>query len=209
MKFEQECPVCGSSEIQIKPGHSFIAAPYGPSVSYEDNVSECDACGSIVSLSKFLDHTDQKALQESAKESYDSMLSYLKENGISSAYIERALELPQRTVSRWKFTGELSAISVALLRIVRTYPWILKVAERKFDPLVANKEMLKNAVEKMFSSVKSGESYDLSEARYEMQQLQGQRQECLITLKGVGRLEDTDRSKDLDISSSVEALVEA
>lgn len=60
------------------------------------------------------------------------------------AYIERALRLPQRTLARWK-TGECSAPAIALLRLVRTYPWLLAVADDSFNVLSARQTLIVEA----------------------------------------------------------------
>ncbi len=57
------------------------------------------------------------------------------------AYVERALDLPARTVARWK-SGEHSASALALLRVVATYPWMLEVAEHRFDLSVADAKVV-------------------------------------------------------------------
>ena len=58
--------------------------------------------------------------------------------------MERALELPSRTIARWK-GGEVSAATLALLRITRTFPWILEVADAHFDQSVANYRLVAEA----------------------------------------------------------------
>lgn len=61
--------------------------------------------------------------------------NYLNEQGYSNASMERSLGLPARTLERWKNDRTIvpSAAALALMRIVRTYPWILKVADAPFD----------------------------------------------------------------------------
>ena len=87
------------------------------------------------------------------------MLSHLSKIGYSMAAIERALELPQRTISRWKANKELSSIGIALLRIIRTYPWILEVAEKKFDFNDAWIIYIQNAVNDFISLASYGGFY--------------------------------------------------
>jgi sensor c-di-GMP phosphodiesterase-like protein len=72
------------------------------------------------------------------------MINYLQEHDIKMAYLERALELPARTVNRWK-TTDCSAAPLALLRIIRTYPWILEVADADYDESVSSSKLLEQA----------------------------------------------------------------
>jgi hypothetical protein len=72
------------------------------------------------------------------------MLEALATEGIKMSYLERALELPARTTTRWK-SGEVSAATLALLRITRTYPWILEVADSHFDERVVKCRLVEEA----------------------------------------------------------------
>ena len=60
------------------------------------------------------------------------MLEDMNNAGISMAMFERVFELPPRTLTRWK-AGDFSSSALALLRIAATFPWIIKVAEHKFE----------------------------------------------------------------------------
>jgi len=84
------------------------------------------------------------ALRESKVQSAIAMLEYLSNSGVSNAYLERALRLPARTTARWK-GGVISAASLSLLRLVRTFPWLLDVADADFDPMVSAGTVLKAA----------------------------------------------------------------
>ncbi|MFA5698302.1 MAG: hypothetical protein WC954_01035 [Sphaerochaeta sp.] len=68
-----------------------------------------------------------------------NILNDLNEMGYSNALMERILGLPARTLARWKNEQSInpSAAAIALMRIIRTYPWILVVADAKFDEEVA------------------------------------------------------------------------
>ena len=74
-----------------------------------------------------------KALAVSERQSIEPMLEHLSNEGYSMAAIERAFGLPQRTISRWKSNKELTATGLALLRVIRTYPWIIDVADSKYE----------------------------------------------------------------------------
>ncbi|MCP4353876.1 MAG: NUDIX hydrolase [Desulfobacterales bacterium] len=76
------------------------------------------------------------------------------------ASIERALELPQRTLTKWK-NGRTkpSATVITLLKFLRIFPWLLEVAENKFDYSTAQKIHIENAVNKLLASL----SFDKNE----------------------------------------------
>ena len=56
------------------------------------------------------------------------------------AGMERVLGLPQRTMMRWK-AGTFSDSAAALLRILATYPWMIDVADARFDPVYAQERV--------------------------------------------------------------------
>jgi len=63
---------------------------------------------------------------------------------MSKAYIERVLHLPAGTVERWT-TDRETPEDRALRRIIERFPWILEVADQRFDPDVARGAVVKAA----------------------------------------------------------------
>jgi len=131
-----ECPACGSTNTKKRMSTCSVAVPYGPPATYSTAENHCLDCGEDGDFDAQGDNEIEKALDSSKKASIAPMLDFLSEQGVSNAYFERALGLPARTVARWK-NGELSASSLALLRIVRTFPWVLEVADEGFTPRAA------------------------------------------------------------------------
>lgn len=142
---EFQCPACGSQKASLSERTVGVQAPYGPEVEIQEKTYTCLDCGEEFDYSKSYDNTHRDALETSKKASVSAILDHLSVEFSFSA-VERALDLPQRTLSRWKSTGDTSAIGVALLRIIRTYPWILRVAEAKFEPAVACDTFVQTAV---------------------------------------------------------------
>ena len=140
------CPACGSTELSLAREHRKERAPFGPQVQYNAAFYECSLCGEAGDFSNRNDEPAIQARRDSASQSLVPMLNALSKQGLTNAYIERALELPSRTLSRWK-TGELAASSVALLRLVRTFPWLLRVAESNYDERSARSAILAAASE--------------------------------------------------------------
>jgi hypothetical protein len=69
-----------------------------------------------------------------------NILDDLNRSNISMAMLEPVFDLPARTLTRWKH-GDFSSSALALLRIVSTFPWIIHVAEEKFNPKQASLEI--------------------------------------------------------------------
>lgn len=77
------------------------------------------------------------------------------------SYIERVLGLSMRTLSRVKANGDTSTMGLALLRIIRTYPWILIAfdpmkTEGKFDPAWMKKTFLTHAFKEVTEKICEG-----------------------------------------------------
>jgi hypothetical protein len=70
-------------------------------------------------------------------------------HGISPAQIERALDLDQGMLSRGNLIEDKEVI--ALLKIVRTYPWLLEVAEARYDENESKRILLHHAVDQMIN----------------------------------------------------------
>lgn len=139
------CPVCGSGNVREVSKEIAVKAPFGPEVEKTETLIECTDCGSVLDAESDNDQQFEIAYRESAMQSIATMISKLEDKGYSMAATERALELPWRTLSRWKSGKGISAVGLALLRTVATYPWILEVAEQKFAPMAAGKIMCMQA----------------------------------------------------------------
>jgi transposase-like protein len=131
-KSSTQCPACGSYETIRHEKRSFGQLTLGENFSFKEIYYVCDSCHEE---GDFLAETDEnysaaekKAQANLVKKTLDDMNSM----GITMAMLERVLELPIRTLTRWK-NGDFSASALALLRILATYPWIIEVAEHKFN----------------------------------------------------------------------------
>ncbi len=126
------CPACGSSEVARFEKESFSQLTLGSQFSFKEINYKCNACQEE---GDFLAETDKNYLV-AQKEAQGNLVKQLLETmhsmGITMAMFERVFELPTRTLTRWK-NGDFSSSALALLRIVTTYPWIIEVAENKFE----------------------------------------------------------------------------
>ena len=143
-----QCPNCGSNQIKVLSESCRGQLTLGPEFEYQALIHECMECSEKGDFNgdgdtKYLESL--KAAQKTLQKSLIEELGYL---GFSMAYIERALELPQRTLARWK-NGDVSAANLALLRIIKTIPWIVDVADHSFDQGYVTSRMLASLAEKL------------------------------------------------------------
>ena len=150
-----KCPVCGSNKGHVTSESKSYPVPYGPLTILEEQYTSCDNCGEKVSISdrKY----SEAAITASKWESAKTMITYLCNLGHSCAGIERVLELPQRTLSQWRSSHEPAAGGLALLRLIRTYPWLLEVAADGYTSFAA-KQTLFNAAMKQIGDSLSAET---------------------------------------------------
>jgi hypothetical protein len=128
MSSVDKCQFCGVEALSPREEMRTLTVPYGPPVQYKSAYFVCGSCNEEIAGDE---EAKEAALQQAIVASVRSMLDHLAKDGISSAYLERALRIPQRTTARWK-EGKVSAAAVALLRAVRSYPWLLSVADANF-----------------------------------------------------------------------------
>lgn len=126
------CPACGSNQVTRSEKETLNDLTLGSRFSFREINYKCKSCGEE---GDFLAETDKNYLA-AQKEAQSNLVKQLLEKmnnvGITMAMFERVFELPARTLTRWK-NGDFSSSALALLRIIATYPWILEVAENKFE----------------------------------------------------------------------------
>jgi len=135
------CPICGSSDIESIPTTVKDTLPFGEEFQFKKIINKCKACGEEGEFTEENEIEYLEAIKIAEKISLEHVLTRFSNLGISMAYLERALNLPLRTLSRWKTQGT-SASGMALMRVIRTYPWILKVADEDFDERFAANEVI-------------------------------------------------------------------
>lgn len=144
------CSYCGKETVSIKEREMELSEPYGGTSTVTIQVKACTHCG----FEEDGDGNDlvvQKELAVLRRTSMVKVLDALNAMGHTNAAMERALGLPARTLARWKNEQSMSpsASGIALMRIIRTYPWILAVAEMGFDQKAARDMLLGSAVNEL------------------------------------------------------------
>ncbi|EKE07800.1 MAG: hypothetical protein ACD_17C00512G0003 [uncultured bacterium] len=147
------CPACGSAELKSEIKRIAVPVVYGDPVEYEERIDQCLLCGERGDFAGGNDARIEEALAGAKKHFVKFILERISNCGIKVAYLERALDLPPRTVSRWK-NGESSAASIALLRTISMFPWILEVADSGFDQNTADMILINQANKIWFSRYK-------------------------------------------------------
>jgi|GEM_PF-669660 len=148
------CPACGSTSFEVAKTKKVISEPYSNPVEVFIDEYNCLVCGMQGDFTKSNDEIIDRAIEQAKHNSVFSIIEYFNRNDISMSAFERALDLPQRTLTKWKNgLSNPSATGFALMNIVRTYPWILEVAQSKYDPVIAKKVYISSALNDFLSWV--------------------------------------------------------
>jgi hypothetical protein len=129
-----QCKACGLYEAELRESVETYTAPYGTVESYTQRTEFCSHCGIEIDVSE--SEAFPLAIQASEAKSVPLMIEGIVEHcHISKAGIERAFDLPERLVSNWVAKKKISKGGMALLRTIRSFPWIVGVADRNFNPI--------------------------------------------------------------------------
>ncbi|MDR0364993.1 MAG: hypothetical protein LBH92_08275 [Bacteroidales bacterium] len=145
-----ECPICGSSNLERTLSTEILKGDLGKATSYKQISYMCLGCESEGDF--FKENTDaiNLALDTLRNEYVKSTLDYFADNKINFSSVERILNLPQRTLTKWKNgVSQPSAAGVALLKFLRVFPWLLDVAEHSYDYDTSQKIFLRSAFNMM------------------------------------------------------------
>lgn len=147
MMIEKICPVCGLGTLVERGIDHVIKESYGGSVTLPIKEYYCDTCeshGDFFDENEDIIETKTEMLK---KKAIENILNDFLDNGMSMAAMERALSLPQRTLTKWKNGVSLpTAPGIALMKFLRTFPWLLEVADHDFEYDKAQKIFLNNAL---------------------------------------------------------------
>ena len=72
----------------------------------------------------------------------------LNAQGKRTTYIERALRLPFGTINEW-CSGHCDEVDLALLRVIKCYPFMIEVADNNFDGEFVSIAILNEAAERV------------------------------------------------------------
>jgi hypothetical protein len=112
------CPACGSEDLYRQTSAREIRAPYGPTIKCTVIEAQCCVCKESFTTD---DTPLQAAKKRSEQESVATMLASLATEGYTPVAIERILGIPFGILSKKPVDSQ----TLALLRMVTTYPWML------------------------------------------------------------------------------------
>ncbi len=210
-KATNECSICNSKNLRLEENDENIHAPFGSIATIKKKKYICSDCGFSFYPDQYLAERE-KALEKSKKDSIPAILNNLKENGYNMSVIERSLDLPARTISRWKSKRDGNAMGLALLRIVNTYPWIIDVAQHKFDSIYSCAMLVQNTAKEMLDfTIKINNNFPVSATSWHSAEV---RFAAEVSLSGVENNDtiianvDGEVAKEAPITeNTVEALI--
>ncbi|MDD4302892.1 MAG: hypothetical protein PHS03_10470 [Sphaerochaeta sp.] len=139
---KQKCSYCGSEDVDIREDQVEVSEPFADVNTVTVKMVVCNTCG-FAEDHESNDCVLQDALAVCKQSSMVHTLTYLNAQGYTNASMERSLGLPARTLARWKNEDIVpSAAALALMRFIRTFPWLLRVAEKEFDQEKAHEVVL-------------------------------------------------------------------
>lgn len=148
------CPVCGSEEVEAYTKREYFHEPFGGQTAVDLKEFRCPICESTGDLFNENDELIEQTQDELKFQSVKNILDDFHRNKISMSALERALGIPQRTFTKWKNgNAKASATGITLLRFIRLFPWLVDVAENKYDYDTAQKIHIQSAVQKLLSKV--------------------------------------------------------
>lgn len=140
-----KCPVCGTADIETTIERREFPLAFGEVARLDVEVNRCRACGEMGDFLAVNDQPIEDALAAAEGRLAAKNIESLTAQGFTMASCERALGLAPRTMMRWK-SGKLSDAAGVLLKVLRTFPWILNVARANFSKAVAEEEMRRHAL---------------------------------------------------------------
>lgn len=144
-----ECAYCGVSEVLEVEGERELFDVFAGVKSLKTTIRQCQVCGFEE------DCTADSVLLEAeaalAKAAVVTIINDLNAMGHTNVDLERIMRLPARTLARWRNDPSImpSSAAVTLLKIVRTFPWLLEVMECGYDREKAKAIHLAHAVEEL------------------------------------------------------------
>lgn len=139
--------------------------PFSNSMKVEIFEYTCNVCETSGDFTGKNDVKIAHAIDSLKKKVVKTILEDFEHIGMSMAAIERALDLPQRTLTKWKNgISNPSTTGFALLKIIRTYPWILDVAQNKYEKQTAKKIFISHAVNEILESLSTYYQYAAMES---------------------------------------------
>ena len=130
------CPICGSNDLEDIKETKILQSQYNFNIEVLLTYFKCKICGEIGDFSNKNDSIIENGLEILRKETINYIIQSFEKNNISLASIERSLELPQRTLTKWKNNiSNPTAAGYSLMKLIDAFPWILYAADNKYEKI--------------------------------------------------------------------------
>lgn len=126
------CPVCNGSKIKSRMVVKQVSDPLGPPHDYEAEEDTCLMCGEVGDFNAVNGDALRAALFESGCDFVQSAIQEMGEQGIAAVSIDRICRLKIGTAGKWQKRQDITPEAIALMRFLRTLPWLLDVADEDF-----------------------------------------------------------------------------
>jgi len=151
---KQRCPACGSIDIIDEKKSILIKEPFGGQNNIEIHENICSLCGSRGDFFNQNETLIDETIKKLKQKSIENILNDFIDSKMSMSSIERALEIPQRTLTKWKNRINVpSSAGIALMRFIKLFPWLLEVAENKYDYNESQKIHINAAIQKLLPEI--------------------------------------------------------
>lgn len=160
------CPACGSQNVMTNKVTRSFYDRFAGDIETEMTEDECPLCGMEGDFESVNDSETKSALEHLKKNATQNIINAFVANGFNLASIERALELPQRTLSKWRNDTSPSAAGVTLLKFISIFPWLLAVADTNFDLLKSQEICVHNAISYIYGQRNQGGSNIVSQQQH-------------------------------------------
>ena len=114
------------------------------SAKYKEAIYSCD-CGYKIESASTTTKNHKYAVKEANDKLCAKIIDDLEANGYKAIHIERCLGLGIGTLKKWK-AGNTEDVSLALLKMIRSFPNIIDVADQNFSDSAVQEFMLTQAV---------------------------------------------------------------
>jgi transposase-like protein len=150
----KKCPICGSEKLQRQLSTDHVKGDFDKEAGYQKISYKCADCKSEGDFFDENSASIETALDELKKTYVANILDHFAKNKISFSSIERVLNLPQRTLTKWKNNAsQPTAAGVALLKFLHLFPWLLDVAEHNFNYDISQKVFIHTAFTVMMNKL--------------------------------------------------------
>lgn len=155
----KSCPICGENQFnKIESNHS-LSDPFGGEIHFVTHELECLSCGEKGDFFNENESLILNAQQELKSRAAKNIIDEFSNANINFSNIERSLSLPQRTLTKWRNEStKPSAAAVALLKFIKTFPWLLEVSDNQFAKENSQKIFLKTAFNQLINNLNFKES---------------------------------------------------